>query len=611
MNLDLFLMGAFVYLTAAVIAAPIAIRLGLGSVLGYLIAGMIIGPYMLGAIGGESGSNVLHFAEFGVIVMLFLVGLELQPSKLFELRKPILGLGSLQVVLCAFVIATCAFLIGFKMKAAFVIGLILALSSTAIVLQVLMDRGLLKTSLGQSTFSVLLFQDIAIIPMLALLPLIAMRHVETSHSLISGLPVYAQTFAILIAVALIIFAGRFLMRPAFRIIASTGIREIFVAFALLIVVGITLFMEQVGLSAALGAFVGGVVLAESEYRHELEMDLNPFKGLLLAVFFISIGAGIDFNLLLANPITILSYVLGFMILKVFVHFLIAKLFKMPTQDASHFAFILAQGGEFGFVLISFVTGLGLLGVEIGALLVVIVALSMAFAPLMILFEEKIIAPLLTNSVSPREADIIPVQNKNIIMAGFGRFGMSIGRLLLANGHKFVVLEHDAEQIDALRQFGYKIFYGDASRVDLLEAAGAKTAKILIISVDDREKINEIINVAQKNFPHLKIFARAYDRVHAYELLNADIAGFQREMFESSLKLGEEALIALGKHPYEAKRATQLFSKNDTQLLKISAQHKGDIQALIDISRKGRVEISNVLSNDQTIENLNEDKAWQK
>jgi monovalent cation:proton antiporter-2 (CPA2) family protein len=612
MHLDQFLLGAFVYLAAAVIAAPIATRLGLGSVLGYLLAGIVIGPSVAGLIGGGTDTSVLHFAEFGVIMMLFLVGLELQPSKLFELRPLILGLGGLQVIGTATAIGTAAYLFGTDWQTALVVGLVLALSSTAIVLQGMQERGLMKTSVGQSTFSVLLFQDISVIPMLALLPLLATQHADASHSatLIGGFPAWVQTLAVFGAVAAIIVAGRYLMRPLFRIVAGTGIREIFVAFALLIVVGITLLMQQVGLSAALGTFLAGVVLAESEYRHELEMDLDPFKGLLLAVFFIAVGAGIDFDLLAAKPAMVVGLVLAFVALKLFVHFLIAKLFGMSTPDASRFSFLLAQGGEFAFVLISFVAGLGLLGVDDAGLLVAVVAISMALAPLMILFDEKVIQPAFLRGGKLRDPDVIDEKDPEVIIAGFGRFGMTVGRLLLANGYRSIVLDHDTEQIDALRRFGFKLFYGDASRMDLLEAAGANSAKVLIVAVDDREKINVIVEVAKKHFPHLKVFARAYDRVHSYELIEAGVDGFHREVFESSVRLAEDALVALGKHPYEAHRAGMIFKAHDSELLALSAQHQGDQEKLVDIARKGRSEISKVLATDQSGAPVHGDKAWQ-
>lgn len=612
MHLDQFLLGAFVYLAAAVIAAPIATRLGLGSVLGYLMAGIALGPSVAGFIGGSQGESVMHFAEFGVIVMLFLVGLELQPSKLWELRMPILGLGGLQVAGVASVVGGVAYLLGADWKTALTVGLVLALSSTAIVLQSMQERGLMKTSVGKSTFSVLLFQDISVIPMLALLPLIAAVTASEDHgaSVIANLPSWAQPLVVLGAVASIILAGRYLMRPLFRLVAATKIREIFVAFALLIVVGITLLMQQVGLSAALGTFLAGVVLAESEYRHELEMDLDPFKGLLLAVFFISVGAGIDFGLIAAKPMVLAAVVAGFILVKLVVQFVLAKLYGMATADASRFAFLLAQGGEFAFVLISFVAGLGLLGVDDAALLVAVVAVSMALAPLLMLLDEKIIQPMFAKGGNSREADVIDESGAQVIIAGYGRFGMTVGRLLHANGFKSVVLDHDTEQIEVLRKFGFKLFYGDASRVDLLEAAGAHDAKLLVVAVDDREKVNEIVAVAKKNFPHLRIFARAFDRVHAYELINADVEHQYREVFDASVQMAEDALVALGKHPYEAHRAALLFKAHDRDLLVRAAAVVDDNQALVDINRKGRAEINNVLDADRTGRPVTSENAWQ-
>jgi monovalent cation:proton antiporter-2 (CPA2) family protein len=611
MHLETFLLGAFVYLAAAVIAAPIAMRLGLGSVLGYLVAGIVIGPSVSGLIGGSQGESVMHFAEFGVIVMLFLVGLELQPSKLWDLRRPMLGLGGLQVAGTAAAIGGGAMLLGFEWKTALTIGLVLALSSTAIVLQSMQERGLMKTSVGQSTFSVLLFQDISVIPMLALLPLLAGETggAAESASLISGLPAWGKALAVLGAVAAIILAGRFLMRPLFRIVAGAKIREIFVAFALLIVVGITLLMQLVGLSAALGTFLAGVVLAESEYRHELEQDLDPFKGLLLAVFFIAVGAGIDFGLLLSEPVKIIGFVLGFVLSKLMVHFVLAKLFRMTTPDASRFAFMLAQGGEFAFVLISFVAGLGLLGIADAGMLVAVVAISMALAPLLIIFEERIIQPLFARGGVLREPDVIDETEAKVIIAGYGRFGMTVGRLLMANGFKSVVLEHDTEQIDALRKYGFKLFYGDASRIDLLEAAGARAAEVLILAVDDRDKANEIVGAVQKNFPNLRIFARVLDRIHAYEMIGAGVKDFYREVFDASVQMGEDALVALGKHPYEAHRAALLFKAHDEDLLHKAAALQGDTAALVDIARKGRAEISNVLDADRTGKPVSSEEAW--
>ncbi len=610
MHLSSFLTGAFVYLAAAVIAAPIAARLGLGSVLGYLAAGVLIGPAVLGLVGSE-GQDVMHFAEFGVIVMLFLVGLELQPSKLLELRKPILGLGGLQVLGTACAIATAAYGFGADWKAAVATGLILAMSSTAIVIQSMNERGLMKTTAGQSIFSVLLFQDIAIIPILALLPLIAVSKAagHDEANLLANFPAWAQTLAVLAAVSGIVLAGRYLMRPLFRFVATSGIREIFVAFALLIVVSITLLMQFVGLSAALGTFLAGVVLAESEYRHELEMDLDPFKGLLLAVFFMAVGAGIDFNLLAAQPLKLIGLILGFVALKLLVLYVVARIFRMNKANASRFSFSLAQGGEFAFVLISFSLGLGLLDATQAAILVAMVALSMTLAPPLMILEEKFIQPLFVLANGKREADVID-DTARVIIAGHGRFGMTVGRILQARGFKAIVLDHDAEQIEALRKFGYKLFYGDASRTDLLEAAGARSAEILVVAVDDRDKIMEIVMAAKKHFPNLKIFARAFDRVHAYELINAGVKDVFREVFSSSVDMGEHVLVALGQHPFEAHRAAKAFKHYDENILQKSAHHIGDANKIVDIARTSRTELSRVLARDRIVSPMSTDEAWE-
>jgi monovalent cation:proton antiporter-2 (CPA2) family protein len=611
MHLEDFLLGAFVYLAAAVISAPLATRLGLGSVLGYLIAGILIGPAALGLVGRE-GQDVMHFAEFGVIVMLFLVGLELQPSKLWTLRKPILGLGGLQVAATAAAIGLAAWVLGLGWRSALTVGLILAMSSTAIVLQSLNERGLLRTAAGQNAFSVLLFQDIAVIPMLALLPLLAAGHAAEDHgaSLIAGLPGWAQALAVLAAVAAIILAGRYLMRPLFRFVAQTGIREIFVAFALLIVVGITLLMQFVGLSAALGTFLAGVVLAESEYRHELEMDLDPFKGLLLAVFFIAVGAGIDFALLIDQPLTLIGLVLGFVALKLIVLYGLARGFRMGGADASRFSFSLAQGGEFAFVLISFAAGLGLLAAQQSGLLIATVALSMALAPLLMIFDDRVLQPRFAATGDARAPDVIDESDAPVIIAGHGRFGMSISRLLNANGFRTVVLDHDAEQIDALRKFGYKVFYGDASRSDLLEAAGARQAKALVIAIDDREKTLELVATLHKHFPDLRIFARAFDRYHAYQLINLGVTDVYREVFDSSVALTEDLMVALGKHPYEACRAAAYFAAYDKSILIKTARHIDDDAALVDIARASRAHIASVLAGDRDSRPLEDDHAWE-
>lgn len=602
MSFNEFLLGALVYLAAAVVSAPIAKRLGLGSVLGFLTAGALLGPSALNIIGQGSG-DVQHFAEFGVIVMLFLVGLELEPAKLWNLRKQIFGLGLLQVSVTAVVLGAASLFISEGWRESVAIGLILALSSTAIVLQSLEERGVLKTPVGQSSFSVLLFQDISVVPMLALLPLIA---VATSHgdggdhgaSLIADYPAWAQAVLTILAVGGLIIAGRYLMRPVFRIVADTGAREIFVAFALLMVVGITLLMGLVGLSPALGTFLAGVVLADSEYRHELEMDLQPFKGLLLAIFFIAVGAGINFNLLQSAPILLLVSLFAFILIKLALLYGLAKIFGMSGADQSRFSFALAQGSEFGFVLIGLTVGLGILSGASAGLLTAIIALSMAVAPLLMILDEKVMQPRFADGNFLRDPDTISHDGVDAIIAGHGRLGMTIGRVLNAQGYKTVVLDIDSSQVDTLRKFGFKVFYGDALRLDLLEAAGAREAKILIIAIDDREKVTELVRIAKHNYPHLRLLVRVYDRAHAYEVLREGIDDVYREVIGSSMDMAEGALVSLGKAPHDADRIVRQFRKHDEKFLREAANHADDQKLLIDLAKKSRAEIARVFEADR-------------
>ncbi len=600
MNLNQFLMSGLVYLAATVISAPLAKKFGLGSVLGFLVAGALIGPSVLGLVGGE-GETVKHFAEFGVIMMLFLVGLELEPSKLWALRKHIFGLGFLQVAGTALVLGAAAFFITPNWREAVVIGLTLAMSSTAIVLQSMQERGFLKTPVGQSVFSVLLFQDISVIPILAVLPLLAVAAPSAleQNSLIIGLPVWAQTICVLVVVASIALGGRYLTRPLFRFVAGTGAREIFVALALLLVVGITLVMGLVGLSAALGTFLAGVVLADSEYRHELEMDLQPFKGLLLAIFFIAVGAGIDFKLMAATPILLVVGLIAFLVLKFATLLGLARIFKMNWGDASRFSFSLAQGSEFGFVLVGIGLGLGMLSASSAGVLTAIIVLSMAAAPLLMLLDDKIVQPRLGLADVQREADVIEHHGVDVIIAGHGRFGMTIGRILTAQKQRIVVLEHDASQVDVIRKFGMKAFYGDALRLDLLEAAGAKEAKVLVVAIDEREKTNELVRIAQFHFPALTLLVRAYDRTHAGELLRMGIDQVYREVFGTSMEVAEDALIALGRSKKEAAHIVDLFRVHDEKFMRKSIELNGDQTALVDLARQSRAEIVRVFSADQT------------
>ncbi|MBG9992724.1 monovalent cation:proton antiporter-2 (CPA2) family protein [Pseudoalteromonas sp. NZS37] len=555
---------ALIYLAAAIVAVPIAKRVGLGSVLGYLIAGILIGPYALGVVGDQT--DVMHFAEFGVVMMLFLVGLELQPSRLWTLRHSILGLGGLQVVLTAAAIfAFCYWFFAMHWQTALAIGLMLALSSTAIVLQSLEEKGWLKQEAGQNAFSVLLFQDIAIIPILALLPLLAFAPQtstkEISDSIISSWPVWQQVCVSVAVIAAIIAGGKYVSAPLFRYIAQTHMREIFTIFALFLVVAIALVMQSIGLSPALGTFLAGVVLAESEFRHELEADIEPFKGLLLGLFFITVGASINFELLFNEFSTVIGLVVLLIVVKACILFALAVTFKINSKQQLLFALALAQGGEFAFVLLSVTTTLSILTPEQTSLVTLVVAVSMLIAPLLLMVYEQI---------QKRSSSALPEFDKpeqistakHVIIAGYGRFGQIMGRLLHAQGYEITVLDHSPSQIELLRRFGNTVFYGDAARQELLEAAGAHTAQMLVIAIDNPDKTIEIIKLAHKNYPQLKIVARAIDRRHAYQLLNLKVDAFNRETVDSAINLAVEALELLGNTKQDAERAGKLFRDHD-------------------------------------------------
>ena len=589
---------AFIYLLAAIVAVPLAKRLGLGSVIGYLLAGAVIGPYALRFVDG--GGDVMHFAEYGVVMMLFVIGLELRPALLWQLRKPILGLGGLQVLGTALVLGLGALWCGLAWKASLAVGLILAMSSTAIVLQSLGERGLMKTPAGESSFAVLLFQDIAVIPILALMPLLAFQggHAAANHpGLMAGLPGWQQALVVVAAVVAIVFAGRFLLRPFFRYIAGTRLREMFTATALLLVVAIALLMRKLGLSPALGTFVAGVVLAESEYRVQLETDIEPFKGLLLGLFFISVGASMDFSLIAQRPATIGLIVFGLLTLKFLVLLALGRLFKLKASDGMLFAFALAQGGEFAFVLFSFATQNGVLPAGIANLLVASVALSMAAAPLLLTMEEKLVRPLFQPCEPQREADEIDEHENPVILAGFGRFGHIVGRLLRANGFPTTVLDHDADQVETLAKYGLKSFYGDASRLDLLQAAGAARAKLFVLAIDDEAKALEIIKTVQQEFPRLKILARATSRQHAYEILRLGVDQVYRETLGSALDLSIDALRELGMDEPRARRAAEIFRRHDEASVREMAKIPDNDEAYVSIARKHIENLERALASD--------------
>ena len=610
--MESFLLQLFIFLAAAAIAVPIAKKFGLGSVLGYLIAGILIGPYCLSFISDVE--EVMHFTEFGVVMMLFLVGLELKPSLLWQMKTPILGMGGMQVAASSVVLGGVA-LMFLPWQQAAAVGLILALSSTAIVLQTLREKGLMDTGTGRSVFSVLLFQDLAVIPMLAALPLLAtipLHHGDDHHSTlfdISTLPGYLQIIIILLAISSIFLLGKFAARPIFRTIAATRVREIFVAAALALVVGISLLMTLVGLSPALGTFLAGVVLADSEYRHELESDIEPFKGLLLGIFFISIGASLNFSLIGEKIFLIAGITAGLIFLKWLVLVAVSFIFKMPNNERSLFAIALAQGGEFAFVLFSFAKGNGVLPAEVIEPLISAVAISMFLAPLLFLAHDKL-SKKGDEQDSGRETDAIDRSGHKVILAGFGRMGTDLGRFLISAGIKPVILDHDAANVDVLRKFGSEVYYGDITRLDLLEAAGAEDAELLIITIGDVEKSRELVELAGKHYPHLKIIANAVDRSAAYELMDVGLTDVRRETFGTTLELGKDALKLLGFHPYDAHRLIRIFRKKDEESMpELYKIHREDLENYISMYQKHNASIEELMNLDLGVDVEELDKAW--
>ena len=607
-----FLLQLFIFLAAAAIAVPAAKKLGLGSVLGYLIAGIIIGPFGLSLIGDIE--EVMHFTEFGVVMMLFLVGLELKPSLLWQMRVPIIGMGGSQVVLSTIAIALPA-LFFLSWQESLAIGMILALSSTAIVLQTLREKGLMETPPGRSVFSVLLFQDLAVIPMLALLPLLATGaahgggHHATSLFDIHALPGYLRIVVTLAAVGFIFVLGKFGSRPIFRAIAATRVREIFVAAALALVVGISLLMTMVGLSPALGTFLAGVVLANSEYRHELESDIEPFKGLLLGIFFISIGASLNFSLIGSKIGLISALVIGLIAIKWLVLNLVGLIFRIPQKERPLLAIALAQGGEFAFVLFQFSKTNGVLTDRLIDPLISAVAISMFLAPLLFIVHEKFLDQT-SATEEEKESDSIDRSGHKVILAGFGRLGTDLGRLLISAGIRPVILDHDASNVDVLRKFGFEVYYGDVTRLDLLEAAGAGEAELLIITIGNVEKARKLIRLSQKHYPHLKVAVSSADRAAAYEFMDLGISVIKRETFDSALALGCEVLQLLGMPTYEAHRLTRLFRRKDEEMLPELYQiFKSDRDNYASMYQKHNADLEELMLLDTNVDMEEIDRAW--
>jgi len=581
------LVNALIYLAAAVLAVPLAKRLGLGAVLGYLLAGIAIGPWGLGLI--REVETILHFAEFGVVLLLFVIGLELEPRRLWALRRAIFGWGGAQVACVTAALLLASLALGAGWQLALIAALGLSLSSTAIALTTMQERNLIPTPAGQAGFAILLFQDIAAIPMIALVPVLGVAHAEHGGGWTAAL-----TAALVIAG--LVLAGRFLVRPVLRFIARTGLREIFTAFALLLIISIALLMDYAGMSMALGAFMAGVLLADSEYRHALETDLEPFKGLLLGLFFIAVGMSVDFGVFLAQPARILLLTGAFLSIKVAVLWLLARPFGMAGRQRVLFAFLLSQGGEFAFVVIGAAAAARVFDADTASLLVLVVALSMMATPLLLLLHDRVLAPRWQVGRA-RAADAIDANQGHVIVAGFGRFGQIVGRLLHANGVPLTMLDHDPDQIATLREFGFQVFYGDATRTDLLHAAGAKHARALVLAIDGIDDSLKLAAAVRAEFPDLPILARARNVTHYYQLLDLGVTVIERETFESALMLGRRVMEELGFGAYLARQAAMRFREHNLRSVFDLYPYYRDRERYRSMARQARAELQAMFERD--------------
>ncbi|WP_182345089.1 MULTISPECIES: glutathione-regulated potassium-efflux system protein KefC [Comamonas] len=576
----------FLYLAAAVIAVPISRALGLGTIIGYLVAGIIIGPSGLQLVSNVQ--DILHFSEFGVVLMLFLIGLELQPSRLWSMRRPIFGVGTAQVLLCTAGLFAAGLAFGYDWHLALIAALGLALSSTAIALQSIAERNLMSTTSGKTSFAILLFQDVAAIPILAMIPLLAVGH-QAAQNDGNILLEIGKTLAIIVAVILV---GRYLLRPVLRWIAQSESREISTATALLLVVGIAFLMLQIGLSMALGAFLAGVLLADSEFRAELETDIEPFKGLLLGLFFIAVGMSIDFAVILQAPLTMLVLVLMFLLIKSVVIYGLAKLLRMPVQERPLFTLLLAQGGEFAFVVFSAAQAQRILTPQQSSLLIGSVAISMVATPLIVAAMDRWLMPRFANLAKGDDVppELSEQQEATVLIAGFGRYGQIVTRVLLSQGIKAVILDHSVEMLEVAQNFGYRVFYGDATRQDLLRIAGAEKAEVMVIAVDDELQTNQIVRLVQQHFPHLKIVARAKDVAHWYALRDMGVHHVDREVFDSSLQTAEKALELMGYSAEDAQYVVTVFRAHNIELSDKMYEHHHDRETMLAVAKQGREQL---------------------
>ena len=575
------------FLFAAVVAVPLAQRLGIGAVLGYLLAGIAIGPWGLGFI--RDVDEILHFSELGVVFLMFIIGLELNPGKLWALRRQIFGVGAGQVILTALVLGGLLYLTKFSWQAAVIGGIGLAMSSTAMALQLMRDKGMTRNEGGQLGFAVLLFQDIAVIPALALIPILAGGSEGSNNWEMIGLKV--------LAFGGMLIGGRYLLRPIFRLIVASGVREVFTAAALLVVLGSALFMDTLGFSMALGTFIAGILLAESEYQHELEIAIEPFKGVLLGLFFISVGMALNLGVLYTHILLVLAGVIVLVTVKGALLYGLSRVFGLRTSVRLQFSAVLSQGGEFAFVLFSAAGAQKVISSSQLSLLLVVVTLSMMTTPLLMQWVDRILVRRYNDGEESDEKHFVQDDEPQVIIVGFGRFGQVIGRLLMANKMRITVLERDISAVGLMRTYGYKVYYGDATELELLRASGAEKAKSIVITSNEPEDTMAIVHLCQQHFPHLNILARARGRVEAHELLQAGVVNFSRETFSSALELGKKALVTLGMHPHSAYRAQQHFRRLDMRMLReLVPQNRGDV-AQISRVKEARRELEDIFQSE--------------
>jgi glutathione-regulated potassium-efflux system ancillary protein KefC len=594
------IIDAVIYLAAAVVCVPLASRAKLGSVLGYLAAGCIIGPYGLRLVADPEAT--LHFAEMGVVLMLFVIGLELDPSHLWKIRKGVFGGGTIQLLACALPLGLGVLALGVPWQGALVAGLALSLSSTAVAMQTMAERGLQSSPVGKTSFAILLFQDIAAIPLLALVPLLAERAPGQEGS---G-PGWLGAVKVLSAVGAVFVIGRFLTRPVLRLLANTGLREVFTGFALLLVLGIAQIMNGVGVSMGLGAFLAGVLLAGSEYRHALESDIEPFKGLLMGLFFIAVGMSVDFALLAQRPLFVIGLVLGFQALKAVTLRVVAGPIGVTTKQRWLIGALLAQGGEFAFVVFGVARSARLLPGDWDALLTLAVALSMALTPVLMILHDKLI---LSRQTTSEPEDEIVDEHTPVIIAGFGRFGQIVGRLLFASGVKATVLDYDPDQIALLKRFNFRVYYGDATRLDLLHAAGAASAKLLVVAVDDVENSVKLVENVREHFPRLRMVARARNLGHWQQLRALGVEIVERETFEAALLLGRRALEILGVGRYEAKEQADVFRRHNVQSMEAILPHWQDLEARTKLAISSRDQLEKQMDDDRKARGTRAVRGW--